>query len=151
MMPLRWECLPFEDLRLEQLYASMALRQIVFVVEQDCPYLDADGKDAGSWHLFGWQGEQLQAYARLLPEGLSYPKDASIGRVVTHPDVRGTGLGVALMEKSIAECMRLWPQSSLRISAQSYLEAFYQRFGFENTGKHYLEDGIPHQEMRLSQ
>lgn len=150
MTELRWECLPFAELSLEQLYAAMTLRQIVFVVEQDCPYLDADSKDAQSWHLFGWKGEELWAYARLLPPGLSYPKDASIGRVVSHPEVRATGVGKQLMQRSIAECQRLWPQAPLRISAQSYLERFYQSFGFENTGKNYLEDGIPHQEMHLS-
>lgn len=150
MIELRWECLPFNDLSLEQLYAAMALRQIVFVVEQDCPYLDADGKDAQSWHLFGWKGDELWAYARLVPAGVSYPEEASIGRVITHPDARRTGLGKELMHRSIVECQRFWPKVALRISAQSYLEDFYQSFGFENTGKYYLEDGIPHQEMRLS-
>lgn len=141
---LRFSCKHFKELNIEELYASMQLRQEVFVVEQDCPYLDADGKDQQSWHLLAWQGQNLVAYTRLVPRGLSYPDYVSIGRVVTHKSVRGTGIGKALMRESINQIQRLFPQEPVKMSAQSYLINFYESFGFEVSGAEYLEDGIPH-------
>lgn len=143
--PLHFNCLPFAKLSLQELYDNMALRQEVFVVEQDCPYLDADGKDADGHHLLGYNGQgKLLAYARLLPPGISYPGFASIGRVVTAPSARRTGAGKQLMQESIAWCERLYGQVPLKISAQVYLIRFYKSFGFQKAGEEYLEDDIPH-------
>lgn len=144
---LIFTCKQFEELSLLELYATMRLRQEVFVVEQDCPYIDADGKDLASWHLLGWQGEQLVAYTRLVPKGISYPDYVSIGRVVTDPSVRREGFGKVLMQQSILEIQRLFPNEPIKISAQSYLIRFYESFGFVSTGQEYLEDGIPHRAM----
>ena len=137
----------FQELSLEELYAIMALRQAVFVVEQDCPYLDADGKDQASWHLMGYENEELVAYTRLVPVGVSYEKYPSIGRVITAEKVRGRKIGVELMEKSIQQCEELFGKIPIKIGAQCYLLKFYNSLGFESVGESYLEDGIPHVSM----
>ena len=142
---LTFYCLPFSKLSLQELYDLMYLRQEVFVVEQDCPYIDADGKDPKAYHLLGYNKVgQLLACARLLPAGVSYPGHASIGRVVTSPSLRGQGCGKLLMQESIAWCRRLFGESPIKISAQCYLIHFYESFGFRTVGEEYLEDDIPH-------
>ena len=140
-------CLPFNKLSLDQLYAVMRLRQEVFVVEQDCPYLDADGKDQESEHLMIFEKGELVAYTRLVPPGISYINYSSIGRVVNSKKFRGEGLGKKLMEQSIQECLRLFPNHPIKISAQCYLEKFYKELGFKDLGSRYDEDGIPHMGM----
>jgi len=138
-------CKTFDELTLQELYDLMALRQEVFVVEQDCPYLDADGKDQHGWHLMGLSPNgKLVAYTRLLPKGVSYENYPSIGRVVTSPTARGGGIGRELMEQSLVWVEKLFPGSNVKISAQCYLEKFYKSLGFQIVGESYLEDGIPH-------
>ena len=140
-------CHPFAQLSVDQLYAILSLRAEIFVVEQRCIYLDTDGKDQDSWHLMGFDEGRLVAYTRLVPQGLSYPEAASIGRVIVALEQRGKGLGKALMEESVRRCRDLFGPSDLKISAQWHLEAFYRDLGFEPTGQRYLEDGLPHQAM----
>ncbi len=126
----------------------MQLRQEVFVVEQDCPYLDADGKDLKAHHLLGRNDVgKIICYARLLDAGVSYPGFCSIGRVINARDVRRQGLGKELMTQAMKHIQALYPQRPVKISAQSYLKSFYEGFGFVDTGHHYMEDGIPHMEM----
>ena len=126
----------------------MALRQEVFVVEQNCPYLDADGKDEQAWHLMGFnENNNLIAYTRILPKGISYKKYPSIGRVVTSPSARGSGIGRVLMNESLKQMEQLFPQQDIKISAQCYLDKFYISLGFEIVGDEYLEDNIPHYPM----
>lgn len=126
----------------------MTLRQEVFVVEQNCPYLDADGKDQKSWHLLGWDEQgRLAAYARILPPGVSYPKYPSIGRVVTAPHSRGKGYGRELMQEASEALYRLFGRCPIKLSAQTYLLQFYESLGFRSTGEAYLEDDIPHTAM----
>lgn len=145
---IAFSVLPFDALTLRQLYDIMALRQEVFVVEQNCPYLDADGKDIPSWHLLGIDGDGLLvAYARLLPPGVSYEGYASIGRVVTSPARRGQSLGKQLVAEALAACRQLFADTPVQIGAQYYLLTFYQNFGFTVIGDTYLEDGIPHIHM----
>lgn len=145
---LQYFCYRFQDLSLEQLYEIMALRQMVFVVEQDCPYLDADGKDYDCWHLFGKDElGKILSYTRLVPEGISYEKYVSIGRVVTSEKLRGQGAGKELMVKSIEWCKKLFPEKKIKISAQCYLDKFYTDLGFAKTGEYYDEDNIPHMGM----
>ena len=129
----------------------MRLRSEVFVVEQDCVYLDLDDKDARSIHLFARDesakpGTAARAVVRLVPPGLSYA-EPSIGRVATDLASRGSGLGEELMERAIRSCHRNWPGLGIRISAQQYLIGFYGRLGFDAVGEGYLEDGIPHIQM----
>lgn len=147
---LTFSCLPFHLLTPYELYDIMSLRQEVFVVEQNCPYLDADGKDPGSWHLMGRSmAGKLICYTRLLPKGLAYDDYVSIGRVVSSPAVRGMGAGKVLMLRSIEMCLHLFDNQPIKIGAQSYLLKFYESFGFRSTGEEYLEDGIPHTKMVL--
>lgn len=144
---MTWHFVDFASLSLTELYDLMRLRQEVFVVEQSCVYLDADGYDAVAWHLSGRDADgALVAYLRLFAPGVKYA-EACIGRVCTAASVRGTGLGQALMRRGIAETARLWPESDLRISAQAYLLNFYGELGFVTEGELYDEDGIPHIEM----
>lgn len=148
---IQYHCLFFDELTLAQLYDVMALRQTVFVVEQNCPYLDADGKDQRSWHILGYDQKSatLAAYTRLIPKGLTYEHYASIGRVVTAPSARGQGIGRRLMEESLQQTRRLFGDTPIKISAQSYLIHFYRDLGFVPVGEEYLEDGIPHVGMLL--
>ncbi len=147
---LHFVCKPFEQLSLQELYDCLAARQAVFIVEQDCPYLDADGLDPAAWHLLGRSSQgTLAAYARLLPPGTSYPDYASIGRVLTTAAFRGKGAGKELMQQALTHTRRLWPHAPIKLSAQRYLTAFYQSFGFSPVGEPYLEDGIPHIAMVL--
>jgi ElaA protein len=146
-VPLYWVCRPFAALGVDALYALMRLRQQVFAVEQQCAYLDADGIDPACWHLLGWSsGQQLQASLRIVPPGLKYG-DASIGRVVTTRETRGSGLGQELLAKGLLRCRQLHPGADIRISAQAHLRRFYEGFGFAAVGEAYLEDGVPHIEM----
>jgi ElaA protein len=138
---------PFKPLNGTEIYAILQLRNAVFVVEQNCAYQDLDDKDFLSWHVCGCdKNGVLQAYARILPPGLSYP-EVSIGRVLVSSEIRGTGEGHRLMQFCMDNIARLYQHPSIRISAQTYLKAFYESHGFGTTGKAYLEDGIPHIEM----
>ena len=142
-----FQCLHFDKLSTRQLYRISALRQEVFVVEQNCPYLDADGKDEHAYHFMLWKNDDLAGYFRLLPKGISYTDYASIGRVVTAPLYRSQNLGRELMRQALIWCSILFPGEKIKISAQSHLENFYGSFGFEPTGEYYLEDDIPHSAM----
>lgn len=146
---IEWVFKKFEELSLEELYAILQLRNEVFVVEQHCVYQDADDKDQFSYHLMGWLEDKLVAYTRIFPPGISY-KEPSIGRVVTSPAARGTGLGRALMQNSIDKCKHLFGNIFIRIGAQVYLKNFYSSLGFVPDGEIYLEDGIQHIEMLLT-
>ncbi len=158
-MSLQFKCVLFKDLTVYELYDIMALRQEVFVVEQNCPYLDADGKDLDGWHLMGRNTDPsrdsregvLLAYTRLLPKGIAYENYASIGRVITSPKGRGMGYGQRLMQESILKIKALYPDAPVKIGAQTYLLKFYQSLGFVSTGEEYMEDGIPHTSMILNQ
>lgn len=147
---ISFTCLPFNELSTYALYEILALRQEVFVVEQNCPYQDCDGKDLLSWHLMGRdESGKLVCYTRLLPKGVSYDEYVSIGRVVSSPSVRGSGAGKILMEESIRMCRKLFGTQAIKIGAQTYLLRFYEGFGFRSTLEEYLEDGIPHTKMIL--
>jgi ElaA protein len=135
------------DMTALEWHRVLALRAQVFVVEQNCAYQDPDGKDVVSYHLLMESGEELVAYARLVPPGVSYP-EAAIGRVVTSQTVRGKGWGKSLMEIAIAQTQKKFEVNEICISAQSYLLKFYGDLGFVTEGEEYLEDDIPHWKMR---
>ena len=127
------------------MYALLRLRNEVFIVEQNCPFPDLDGKDQQCHHLLGFNAETgtLLAYTRLIPPGLAYGCP-SIGRVVTSAEARGMGMGRELMQRSISEITRLYGPCSIQIGAQRYLRDFYESFEFLQSGEGYLEDGIDH-------
>ncbi len=145
---ITWRCCSFSDLSVVELQHIYAVRQAVFIIEQQCIYLDVDGLDEKSWHLAAWaRGQDWPlAYARLLPPGLKFA-EASIGRVLTSPRFRGSGKGKELIHRAVAASEGLFDGATLRISAQAHLERFYQGFGFVAVGQQYLEDGIAHIEM----
>lgn len=142
-MNVNWSLKKFDELTLQELYAALQLRIEVFVVEQNCPFQDCDDKDQPSWHLMGWLNGKLVAYTRLVPAGISY-QQPSIGRVVTSPTVRRTGIGRELMAQSINHLYALFGHTDIKIGAQLYLKHFYETFGFTQAGDIYLEDGIQH-------
>ena len=148
---LRWQWKAFAELSLDELYDVLALRQEVFVVEQRSIYQDVDGLDRASEHLLAMDEAQgtpfLAAYLRVLPPGVKFPAECSLGRVVTSPKARGRGLGRELTERGIARLVERFPGTAIRISAQHYLQRFYESLGFQAEGDVYDEDGIPHIEM----
>lgn len=146
MPNIKWIFKKFDELTSSELYAIMQLRNEVFVVEQNCVYQDADNKDALSFHLMGWGEKNLYAYTRIIPSGIAFT-EASIGRVVTSPSIRRTGIGVELMRVSISKTKELFGNVPIRIGAQLYLQKFYTSLGFEKDSDTYLEDNIPHIEM----
>ena len=143
---MNWLWRRFGDLGVDNLYDALALRCRVFILEQG-PYLDPDGVDRHSWHLLGRDAQgALQAYLRVVDPGVKY-EEPSIGRVITAPESRGTGLGRVLFSEGVVRCAAAWPGQGIRISAQAHLERFYGRYGFERVGESYFEDNIPHLEM----
>lgn len=144
------ECKIFDELSKTELYEILKLRQEIFIVEQNCPYLDADGKDIEAFHVILKEGEQIQAYTRLLAKGTSYDQYVSIGRVVNRASARGRGFGKQIMQYSIEKIQSLFPGESIKLSAQCYLDKFYNDLGFRTVGESYLEDDIPHQAMIYS-
>jgi ElaA protein len=147
---IEWQWSSFADLTVAQLYEMLALRQQVFVLEQTCLYPDIDGLDPGAHHLLGWHtvdGRRvLAATLRCLAPGAKYD-EMSLGRVVTSPAARGTGLGRELVAEGIAHAERQHPGHAIRIGAQAHLERFYAGFGFVTVSEPYDEDGIMHVDM----
>ena len=147
---MQWQLKEFYELSLDELYEILRMRSEVFVVEQTCAYQDNDNKDQASLHLM-CRSEETQnviAYARLLPPGISYAGFTSIGRVVTASSHRGLGLGREVMRRSLEELATRYTNVPVRIGAQLYLQKFYEGFGFVvSGGEPYLEDGIYHIEM----
>lgn len=145
-MHLRWHDRAFDELTAGQLYGIVALRERVFVVEQACVFLDADGLDPGARHLWaestGPGPAAIQGYLRIVPAGAKY-EEVSLGRIVTAPAARGTGLGRVLVQRGLDAVGNI----AVRIGAQAHLERFYGSLGFRRASEPYLEDGIPHIEM----
>ncbi len=151
---VEWECVQFADLTIEKLFAVLLERQRVFVLEQQCLYPDIDNKDKLAMHLIGWsthraEDHRVAAYLRILPPGGSYP-EVAIGRVLVSENARGHGLGETLMRQGLEHVFVHYPDTDVRISAQSYLEKFYVGLGFRTTSGVYDEDGIPHIDMLLA-
>jgi len=144
---INWSFKKFDNLTPDELYSVLQLRNEVFVVEQNCVFQDADNKDQGSYHLMGWNNQVLVAYSRIVPAGIAYDSFPSIGRVVTSPKLRRTGIGKMLMQQSIEHLQKLLGKKSIKLGAQLYLKNFYESFGFVQSSDVYMEDGIPHIEM----
>ena len=138
----------FENLSTDELYKLLQLRARIFIVEQNCPYLDLDDKDRTSLHLLGYENQNLVAYSRILPPGICY-EEASIGRVIVDKTFRGKNAGKELMQKSIDLTLSAFNTNRIVISAQQYLEKFYKDLGFVTESEAYMEDFIPHIKMRL--
>lgn len=135
----------FQELTADELYELLRLRAEVFVVEQTCVYQDLDGKDQAALHLLLREGETLQAYARVLPAGTAFPT-AGLGRVCTRS--RGRGLGRAVVAAGIRAAREKLGAEEITIEAQSYVRGLYESFGFRQSSEEFLEDGIPHIQMK---
>ncbi len=145
---LNFKCLKFDQLSVHQLYRILQLRQEVFVIEQDCIYVDVDNIDQKSYHVIGTDNNNvIQAYTRLISPDDYFDKYSCIGRVLTSKSIREKKQGYALMQFSIKKNMELWQDFPIKISAQLYLHRFYRTLGFKKNGEEYLEDNIPHIEM----
>tara|TARA_R110002020_G_scaffold259768_2_gene473726 strand:- start:69221 stop:69664 length:444 start_codon:yes stop_codon:yes gene_type:complete len=136
----------YDQLTKDELYDILQLRAEVFVVEQDCPYQDVDGKDKKAVHVLGYKEEKLVAYTRIFKQG-DYFENASIGRVVVSKNQRKFGYGYDLMNASIQAVEKLFRTNTIEISAQTYLKKFYNNLDFVEVGDGYLEDDIPHVKM----
>ena len=143
---IKWVLKKFKELTVEELYDVLRLRSEVFVVEQNCVFLDLDNRDHDSYHLQGRVDGKLIAYVRILPPGLAYD-EPSIGRVVSSPSYRGKGAGIELMKTAIKETRHLFGNLSIMIGAQLYLKQFYENLGFQQCSGIYLEDDIDHIKM----
>ena len=135
--------LPFSDLALSQLQDLFRLRQNVFIIEQNCFYEDIDGEDPKAHHLLVYKEGTLAAYMRIFLAGEKYDNEANMGRIVVHPDFRGTGIADILIQHGIEFC----GSKPIRIEAQAGLKAYYRNFGFVEDSKVYTLDGIDHLEM----
>jgi ElaA protein len=146
MSNIIWKIKSFEEITTSELYEIIKARVDVFVVEQDCPYPDLDGYDQQAVHIWAEQDQNVLAYCRIFNKGIKY-QETSIGRVLTTEKARGKSLGKQLIQYAAETIENRFHTSEVRISAQDYLLRFYSGFGFEDTGKKYLEDNIPHTEM----
>ncbi|MNF23900.1 putative acyltransferase [compost metagenome] len=146
-MALEWKIKAFEALSVYELYDILQLRSEIFVVEQNCVYLDLDGKDKIALHLFGEYEGKIVAHARLFKAGISFD-NASIGRVTVDANYRDKKWGHDLMREAIAGILHHFGERKITIGAQLYLKKFYESHGFVQSSEMYLEDDIPHIEMR---
>ncbi|MCB5190916.1 GNAT family N-acetyltransferase [Methylobacillus arboreus] len=139
-----WRFSTFEALSVQELYAILALRESIFIVEQDVPYTDIDGKDSHCTHLMGYLGNDLVAYLRIVPVGLFKPGCYSLGRVVLKKELRGGSAGKLLLSLGLEYLDSIRNGVPVCISSQLYLKNFYSKLGFEEEGEPYIEDRIPH-------
>lgn len=146
MSNIVWKIKTFDEFTVPELYAVLKARIDVFVIEQNCPYPDLDNYDQKAVHIWAEEDGEVLAYCRIFDKGIKYD-EASIGRVLTTELARGKSLGKLLIKYAVETIENRFRTSEIRISAQDYLLKFYGGFGFEDTGKKYLEDDIPHTEM----
>lgn len=144
---IKWQIQAFRELSIESLYNILSLRNEVFIVEQNCVYMDTDAKDQKALHLQGYINDQLVAYCRLFQAG-DYFEEASIGRVVVSPKFRMLKLGHQLMDNAIQAIVDFFGEYQITISAQLYLRKFYEAHDFVKISDIYQEDGIPHIRMQ---
>ena len=145
---VEWSVVEATEIDVPTLYGLLVLRSAVFVVEQECAYQDPDGRDLvpGTRHVLGRRGDELVAYARVLPA--TGEKPPRIGRVIVSEAARGQRLARQLMDLALQTCEESWPGSGVELGAQAHLTDFYGSLGFVPVGAPYDEDGIPHQWMR---
>lgn len=136
----------YADLTKDEFHDLISLRISVFIIEQDCPYQEVDGLDKDAYHLLVTENDSIIGTLRILKPGVVYP-ELAIGRVLSHQNHRDRKMGHLMMKESMLFIKENLKLSTVRLSAQSHLSAFYEKYGFKSTGKEYLEDGIPHTEM----
>ena len=141
---MQWILKKYKVLTLDEFHDILQLRTDVFVVEQNCPYPEIDGKDKIAFHFFAKDSTNtMVAYTRIFKAG-DYYKEAAFGRVVVHTNFRNQKLGYLLVKKTIDSMIQLFGKTPIKIGAQTHLRNFYGSFGFTQVGEAYIEDGIPH-------
>ncbi|MEG7880276.1 GNAT family N-acetyltransferase [Bacillus paranthracis] len=145
---MSWELKKFDELTNTELYNLLKERTSVFVVEQNCPYLEVDGNDSCSYHLFKEDNGEIIAYLRIVPAGVTY-QEISIGRVFVKKEYRGQRIAEELIKKGLDFIQNELKETTVKIQAQDYLKKFYSSFGFQAISETYLEDNIPHVDMLL--
>lgn len=143
---MNWNIKNFNQLNAQEIYKILALRNEVFIVEQECAYLDCDHRDLHSYHLFCEENGELVAYLRILEKGISYD-EISIGRVTVRKSYRSKGISREMMLKAIEFVENTLKEDTIKIQAQAYLFNFYSSLGFKAVSEEYLEDNIPHIDM----
>jgi len=143
---MEWVLKKFHQLSLDELYGILQLRLEVFVVEQDCPYQDLDGKDLEAYHLFLKDNDEIVAVLRILPENVAY-EETAIGRVIVKESYRGQKIAKTMMRKAIGFITNDLGKKKIKLSGQAYLTDFYIDLGFKKVSDEYLEDGIKHYEF----
>ncbi len=143
-MTIQYSIKPFAELTPNELYDILRLRQVVFIEEQKCIYVDCDNKDQTSDHLMGYLNDKLVICCRLLPKGLAYSDYVSFGRLVNDKSIRGTGEGKKVLRMAIDFLEKIYPKEKIKISAQYYLLKYYESLGFKAEGEVYQEDLLPH-------
>lgn len=143
---MNWELKKFKELKVEEIYKILEIRNEVFIVEQQCAYQDCDGKDENSYHLYLQEKGKIIAYLRILEKGVSYD-EISIGRVLVHKNYRDKGIARKMMLRAIKFTELNLNEKEIKIQAQSYLVNFYRSLHFKETSNEYLEDNIPHIDM----
>ena len=137
----------YKELTLKEAHDIFAIRSEVFVVEQDCVYQDIDGKDPKALHIIGTLENKTIAYARIFDKNIAYRDYIAIGRILVCKEKRALRIGHDLVDYCLKTTTKNFAKSPIKISAQAYLELFYNQHGFQKKGKGYLEDGIPHISM----
>jgi ElaA protein len=143
---MNWTQKTFEQLTVNELYRILKERVAIFVVEQECAYLELDDQDQDATHLYLEENGDIMAYCRLLPKGSKY-KEPSIGRVMVKHQYRKQGLAHQLMSKAVSIMKNEWDEPVIKLQAQSHLQHFYSQYGFEVVSEEYMDDGIPHVDM----
>ena len=142
-MQIIWKQKKFNDLTNTELYKILQLRSKIFVVEQNCVYNDLDNLDFEANHIICFLEKNIIGYSRIIDK----KANIVIGRIIVEKKYRKKGIGEKLVKKSIRTAKRKIGKKSIIISAQKQWDSFYKKLNFKCTGKEYLEDGIPHQEM----
>ncbi|MCG4580112.1 GNAT family N-acetyltransferase [Clostridium cochlearium] len=143
---MNWNVKKFEELKCEEIYKILQIRNKIFIVEQKCAYQDCDGKDKKSYHLYLEDKGEIISYSRILPRKVSY-NEVSIGRVLVNKNYRGMGIARKMMIKAINFIEKNLGEKEIKIQAQCYLIDFYKSLGFKEISNEYLEDNIPHIDM----
>lgn len=143
---MNWELKKFKELKVEEIYKILEIRNKVFIVEQQCAYQDCDGKDENAYHLYLQDNDKIIAYLRILKKGVSYD-EISIGRVLVNKNYRGKGISREMMLKAMNFIELNLNEKEIKIQAQAYLINFYKSLGFKEVSDEYLEDNIPHIDM----
>ncbi|AWI03050.1 GNAT family N-acetyltransferase [Clostridium drakei] len=143
---MNWQLKKFKELKVEEIYKILEIRNKVFIVEQQCAYQDCDGKDENAYHLYLQDNDKIIAYLRILKKGVSYD-EISIGRVLVNKNYRGKGISREMMLKAINFIELNLNEKEIKIQAQAYLINFYKSLGFKEVSDEYLEDNIPHIDM----